>query len=740
MKGALRGIYYFLPVQLLFLHFRKYQILLVFWLILLLTITGNFAARFGAMSLLLAPEYLGHISFASMFLIGCSVGVFIMAWHITTFIIHSKRIPYMGETRHAFVIYCINNSIIPLVFSVFYSVVSIRFQWKNEHMPTREVLLLQSGYYLGFVFILVISFAYFFRVSRDFFKSLLSTIAKPSRIRRVIPYDKLDFDVDMIPAKYYINRHLRIGTTEGHSPFQPRVMITIMERHHRNVIFAAFVAYVALLVLGINMEQPLLRIPAGAGFVLLFSIFMGFVGAFQYFLKSWEALGWIAFVCLLSVLVKYGLFDVRSIAYGLNYQVAAERQPTYNYNNLQALFTPEKYYADAKAEESRLDQWQAARAGSNDSTLVILTSSGGGLRSCYWTFNALQYADSLSKGRLFANTVMITGASGGMLGAAYWRAVHDGWLLHQYPSPYAQRFVDNIGKDLLNSIVFSLASVDLISPFNKISLGGYAYTRDRGYAMEQEMARNTEGILDKTLGYYRAREAAGTIPQLMIGATIVNDGRKLIMCNQPVGYMTQPEYSLNDHSPPIDAVDFAAFFKHNDPYNLRIPSALRMTSTFPFVLPVVRMPCQPVMNIMDAGLRDNFGVELSSRYLYAMRHWIDSHIKHVVFLEIRDSREFDVCSSSDQSTLGGMMTDPLFVIQNKWESIQSYKHSFIKEYAPHFLKTQLHFVMLSYVPSNQNKSAALNFHLTLKEKEDIYASIFNQDNQEAMDTLLRILR
>ncbi|NDC42734.1 MAG: hypothetical protein EBZ77_14500, partial [Chitinophagia bacterium] len=187
MKGALKHIYYFLPVQLLLLHFRKYQILLAFWAIIVLTINGNFAARFGASSLLLAPEYFGEISFLSMFLLGGAVGVFIMAWHITTFIIHSKRIPYLGETRHVFLVYCLNNSIIPLAFLIFYSVVSIKFQWRNEHTGRGSIWMLQSGYYLGFLCILLISFAYFFRVSRDFFKTLLSTIARPSRIRRVIP-------------------------------------------------------------------------------------------------------------------------------------------------------------------------------------------------------------------------------------------------------------------------------------------------------------------------------------------------------------------------------------------------------------------------------------------------------------------------------------------------------------------------------------------------------------------------
>ncbi|MCW3120714.1 MAG: hypothetical protein JWQ38_206, partial [Flavipsychrobacter sp.] len=119
MSRLLKRLYFFLPVQLLLLHFRKYQLLMLFWLVLLLTITGHFASHFGASSLFLAPEYLGDINFVSMILLGGSLCVFTMMWNITTFIVHSKRIPYMGATRHAFLVYCMNNFLIPLAFLVF---------------------------------------------------------------------------------------------------------------------------------------------------------------------------------------------------------------------------------------------------------------------------------------------------------------------------------------------------------------------------------------------------------------------------------------------------------------------------------------------------------------------------------------------------------------------------------------------------------------------------------------------
>ena len=670
---------------------------------------------------------------------GGAMCVFIMTWHITTFIIHSKRMPYMGATRHAFLVYTFNNSVIPLAFLVFYSFVTIHFQWHDEHSSWSDIVLLQLGFYLGFAMVILISFAYFFRVSRDFFKAVLVKIANPARIRKIIPYDSLDYEIDIIPAHSYISGNFTIKKSTDREPYHPRVINTVLRRHHRNVIFATLIVYIMLLLMGIFMEQPLLRVPAGAGFLLLFAIIMGVVGAFKYFLKSWETIGWVIFFLLLGRMVNYHLFDLRSIAYGLNYHIPEKQEPVYNYEHLHRLFTPQLYEADKEKEKVRLGKWKT-KTGEANPPLVVITVSGGGSRSAYWTFHALQYIDSVTKGRLFQNTVLLTGASGGMIGAAYWRSIHDAYQRGLLKDPYSHRYQDNIGKDLLNSIIFSFASVDLISPFNKISIGGYSYTRDRGYAMEQEMIQNTEGLLNQNIGYFRQREADGYIPQMIVSGTIINDGRELMISNQPVAYLTQPEYSLHEPAPPIDAVDFAAFFAGQDPYNLRLTSALRLNATFPFVLPVVKLPSEPRMNIMDAGLRDNFGSEMASRYLYVMRDWLLNNTRGTIFLEIRDTRENDVSENSDESSsLGKMLIDPLFVIQNKWEAFQSYSHAFIKNYSPWFLNGKLKFITLQYVPKESKKVAALNFHITQKEKEDLYESINNPENQAAIDTFIKLI-
>lgn len=742
MPVVINSIYRFLPVQLFFLHFRKYQLLLVFWLILLTTITGNFAASFGASTLFLAPEYLGKVNFISMFLMGGAVAVFIMAWHITTFIIHSQRIPYIGATRHAFLKYCLNNSIIPLFFLLFYSVISIRFQLKNEQEQAAGIIINQLGFYLGILFIVIVSFFYFFRVDRDLLKLVLSTITNPARIRQIIPYDSLDIDIDIIRADTYLTGKFRIRKCKELEPYHPRLLHIVLRKHHRNAITATIFAFAVLFISGMFMDNPVLRIPAGSGFILLVSIIMGIVGAMKYFLRSWEILGWITIISIASLLIQFKVLDIRSIAYGLDYHTQKNDLPVYDYQHLREFFGPKRHEQDKRTETKRLDAWKAKQiaAGDTNPPLIIIAVSGGGTRAAYWTFRTLQYLDSVSNGMIARNTVLITGASGGMIGASYWRALHKAYYEKKIKDVTDPKYLDYIGKDLLNAIMFSFASVDLISPLNKISIAGYSYKKDRGYAMEQEMIRNTDGMLDSKISDYQNLEANATLPLVILNGTIINDGRRLLMAAQPISYLTQPEYSLYSIYPTIDAVDCSQYFAKQQGINMRLTTALRMNATFPFVLPVVKLPSRPEINIMDAGLRDNFGMEVAARYLYVFRDWLKQNTRDVVFIQIRDTKEYEMSQPSEMNSLGAMITDPVFSIQDKWEAFQTYYHTQLKDYAPHYLDNKLRFVTFQYIPHEKNKAAALNFHLTKKEKEDIYNSINNAANKKSAEQLLQILK
>jgi hypothetical protein len=111
-----KRIAYFFPIQLILVHLKKNQVLLLFWLLLFGFITKNVASNYGAHYLFLNPEYLNKVGFLSYFIVGFSCGGFIMAFNISSFIINGFRFPFVATLSNSFLKYCLNNFIIPITF------------------------------------------------------------------------------------------------------------------------------------------------------------------------------------------------------------------------------------------------------------------------------------------------------------------------------------------------------------------------------------------------------------------------------------------------------------------------------------------------------------------------------------------------------------------------------------------------------------------------------------------------
>src|SRR5689334_15411159 len=179
MKEWLRGFYYSFPIQLLFLHFRKYQVLLIFWFVLFSTVNGTFMKYFGADSLFLAPEYLGNVNSFSYAIVGISIAVFIMSWNIASFVLFSRYFRFLAATTNPFLKFCINNSVIPILFLLFYAVKTYEFVHNKELIRTVEIFFFAGGFLAGFIFIIAISFLYFFRADRNIFRRMMPIMSNP---------------------------------------------------------------------------------------------------------------------------------------------------------------------------------------------------------------------------------------------------------------------------------------------------------------------------------------------------------------------------------------------------------------------------------------------------------------------------------------------------------------------------------------------------------------------------------
>lgn len=741
MKQGLKNIFYSFPVQLVLLHFKKFQVLLLFWWVLFGAVGGFFMQVFGVNSLYLAPEYLDKVNALSAFFVGVSIGIFIMSWNITTFILFCRHFKFLATTTRPFLKYCINNGVIPLVFLCFYFYKAVQFDKYKELISTWNMLVLTSGFLLGLIFIVIVSFLYFFRADITITRTMVAVINKPSDFKTAFkPQVALTSGGSrLIKVTSYLNSFFSTKPVRDVSHYSASFIETIFSRHNFAAMLSIFFAFVFLIVVGFFLDNSYFQLPAAASITLFFAILVAVAGAFSYFLQSWSVPFFVVLLLVLNVLYRYEIIDPTNKAYGLNYNKAIPRA-MYDNESLNEMAKPANSSADYDNMIAILNQWKA-KQNSSKPKLVIINVSGGGTRSATFTLSMLQRLDSLSGGGLMDKTFMITGASGGMLGAAYFREL--ALQKKQTPSINLQhtKYVDDISKDLLNATFSSFVARDLASPAQRFTVGQYSYIKDRGYAFEQKLSENTRGLLNKQLKDIAPLEKKATVPLMLFNAVITRDGRKLVIGTQPMRFLMKPVHDTSlSVAPDADAVDFASMFEKQNPMNLRLLTALRMNATFPYVLPNVWLPSAPVIDVMDAGLRDNFGQEIALRFIDVFKKWIDENTSGVLLIQIRDRKVGAWDSPFESEAVSELVTKPMLLLQFNWYKMQEYNQDNLVSLSQQLVRQPFHKITFQYDNNNKESRAALNFHLTQHEKNDIKASLDNEINSNVYQKFCTLIK
>ncbi|HNC39144.1 MAG TPA: hypothetical protein PK492_07240, partial [Chitinophagaceae bacterium] len=358
MKVWLKGFYYSFPIQLLFLHFRKYQSLLIFWFILFSTVNGTFMKTFGADSLFLAPEYLGNVNSISSAIVGASIGMFVMSWNIGTFILFSRQFRFLAATTNPFLKYCINNAIIPLLFIIFYFFKAYDFDHNKELIPAKDILFLLGGFLCGFIFMIAASFLYFFRADRTIQRKMVPVMNNPqSYITHLANVKEVYHGVPPITVEWYFETPFKLKKARDVSHYTDAFVESILKRHHIAAILSVFIAFIFLLIIGFLLESPFFQLPAAAAITIFFAILIGVSGAMAHFLQGWTIPALLGFILLLNVFYKFDWIDPRNKAYGINYENKAQR-PAYTVEGLRAICTPEQVAADRQNMMEILNAWK----------------------------------------------------------------------------------------------------------------------------------------------------------------------------------------------------------------------------------------------------------------------------------------------------------------------------------------------------------------------------------------------
>jgi hypothetical protein len=752
----LRRIAYFFPVQLFLVVLKKNQVLLLFWACMFGFITKMLAAKFGVPFLFLNPEYMGRTSFWSYLITGFACGGFIMAYNISVYIVNGFRFPFLATLANPFFKFCLNNCIIPLIFFFTYLYAIYDFLIRDDQANNMEIFKNISGFVVGNVSFIIFSLVYFRKFNKDIFK--LYNLkekdhehhAKPRKMQRVVLKRNMEWNV-LNPTRRetrdwhvetYLSHFTRISLARGYEHYEKEMLIRVFKQNHFNAAVFGIISIISLLTLGWFREIPFFEIPAGASVFLLFTMFLMLTSALHTWLRGWSTTASILMLLLLNFIYFAGPFNSASNAYGLKYD--GERAE-YSQRSLHMMENRKDLREqDIEQTTTILEKWKTKNTEHSLETgakpkLVLINTSGGGLRSAMWTFYSLQYTDSLLDGELLNHTQLITGSSGGMIGAAYLRELYLQYKLKKRPSIYGDSLLVNISKDILNPVAFSVATNDLFFRVQKTTYAGQEYCKDRGFAFESKLNENTNQVLEKQLGDYRAPEANAVIPMMILCPTVVNDGRKLLISPQHISYLTQNWLQSNVYARPlIENIEYSRFFEKQGAENLRFTSALRMNATFPYITPIVSLPSEPEIEVMDAGMRDNYGLETTLKFLYTFHEWIEANTSGVIILQIRDRHKEFPIEESEVKTITGTLSRPLGSFYGNWFYIQDFEQNQMLQYASAWFKGTIDVIDFE-LRNEKPDNISLSWHLTNREKNKVRASLLLPGNQESIQRLKSLL-
>jgi hypothetical protein len=617
-------------------------------------------------------------------------------------------------------------------------------------------------------------FVYFRFTNKDIFKFVASNVDR--RLKRV-KISRVRVMQNLKAARkhktrvdHYLDVNFKVRKAPSTS-YDKELVTKVFDQNHLNSVIIESFIFVLILALGFFHDRPIMQIPAAASGVLLLTIIMMLIGAVTYWLRGWATTAVIVAFFVLNVIVKNNWVSSHYQAFGLNYETTPA---VYDLQNLARQSDSSFYFQDKAATQEILENWKAKftpKDSLDKPKMVFVCASGGGLRAALWTMISLQTADSLTDGKLFEHTQLITGASGGLVGASYFREL----LLRQklreapagqeieplvrltsdknaedMPSVYSRDYINRLGQDHLNAIIFTLLVNDLFVRFQPFEYEGRSYLKDRGFAFEEQLNQHTNYLLDKKLIDYREPERQSLIPMMLLTPAIVNDGRKLFISPQHMSYMNTGQHERQYGKPEkVKGVDFLRYFEQQDAASLRFLTALRMNAAFPYVTPNVSLPTTPRIQIMDAGLTDNFGISDAVRFMYVFKDWINENTSGVVLLSIRDSEKNEAIEKPAGNSLLQRMTAPFRFLYSNLFNIQDINNDDRLEFLQSWLQVDFEEIDIEYVShwdelDRKNAKAitqrpSLSWRMTGREKANIINNIEHPRNRAALQRLRELL-
>ena len=594
---------------------------------------------------------------------------------------------------------------------------------ENEGFESVEILIRIIGFLFGYILFTASSTLYFLATNKDFEKLFGKEIAKVlalggkedqptnSLLEKKNQFWYKDDGGKSWRIESYLNAKFRIKATRPAAHYDQDMLSQVFRQNHVNASLFQLTIVGSILILGTFRSFEALVIPAGASIILLLTI----LSAIRSWTKGWTIVIIIAVLFGLNQLTKNDNKYFESKAYGMTYKEVVDYSESF--------IKPSKKEVehDISLAIERLENWKK-QTGQEKPIAVFVATSGGGSRASMWSFLAMQHLNDRTNGALMRHMNLGTGSSGGMIGLAYFRELY-------IQNISTEDKVMDMGKDILNPVIFNLAVNDLLIRSHKFEQNGELHWKDRGYIFEKQLHQNTDSVLVKKLGDYRNLELSAGAPSLILTPSILNDSRRLVVSNFPLRFLC-----TNNN----ENVDFQSFFSENDPNEVNYATLLRTNSSFPYVLPSVSLPTKPQIEVFDSGLKDNFGMKTTVNYINQLKDWFEENTSQLVILQIKDGLNTRNKTKSKSQSILSELLSPFGSLYGNWFDVQKYNHDELL----HFLR-EGYGGKINVLEYNLNKSEghyiSLSWHLNSKEKQQILNSVFLKENLETEESLKTLL-
>lgn len=530
---------------------------------------------------------------------------------------------------------------------------------------------------------------------------------------------------------FYFGKNLKIAQSRSIRHLTPEAIRKQLINNRVNASLFEILAIGSFVIFGLFSFNSYFEVPAGTSISLLLTIILMLFNALRSWVGKWVypiIIGTFLLINFLSL--KTSLFQYSSSAYGLDYN-----QEKVEYSNQSVIqFNQKDRTPSLNSFIETLNNWKV-NTGEDKPKLIIVNSSGGGSRSASWTVHTLQECSKKFGPEFNQSIQMITGASGGMVGASYYRSLVLQDQLKNKNKHQDSIYLEKMSQDLLNKLAFTATTNDIFLRLRRVDHKGKTYPLDRGFSFEQQLNQNTDNILNHDISYFRNLEENGQIPTMIFTPTIINDGRRMLLGAQSFQFLANP----NDGSIANENVDSYTLLDSTQINNLRFTSAIRMNATFPYIMPMISLPTNPKVQVMDAGLRDNYGGKLTLHYLNELQDWIKENTSGVIILQLRDTKQVFSDLKFAQTSFKDKFTLPVGnVVQNLLQT-QDYNQEALFSLGTSNFQFPVDIISFN-LRENSNDRISLSWHLTKKEKQKIKEALHSEANQKSFSKLEELLQ